>query len=236
MSSTRLARMIRRGRAPFAGVAALLLAAGCSVLPSGEPRGVDAPPVAPTAEPEPAPPAPQEPAPPPAAAPTVPAPWRPLPHGAQPRMENIPRGSPNVPYVVNGVRYAPANADVVMNEAGVASWYGNPFHGRKTANGEVYDMHGMTAAHKTMPLPSYAVVRNRANGKEIVVRINDRGPFKPGRVIDLSLAAAKALNITGLGQVQVVRLTRDAIRLGLWKRPGGDDTRVAKADAGVKAR
>ncbi len=160
--------------------------------------------------------------------------------GVEPKIEPLPSGSPNVPYVVNGERYVPANSDVEMNHIGIASWYGKPFHGRKTANGEIYDMHAMTAAHKTMPLPSYALVRNRANGKEIVVRINDRGPFKPGRVIDLSYAAAKALDIAGLGTVEVIRLTREAIRLGWWRIKGklGGTTTVASAEDGAlrKAR
>ncbi len=156
--------------------------------------------------------------------------------GAQPRLEHVPRGSPNVPYIVKGERYEPYNSDVPMRDLGIASWYGQPFHGRKTANGERYDMHSMTAAHKTMPLPSYAIVRNRANGKQIVVRINDRGPFKPGRVIDLSYAAARTLGISGLANVEVVRLTREVIAQGSWRKKAGDSTTVAKADAGAARR
>jgi rare lipoprotein A len=104
-------------------------------------------------------------------------------------------------------------------QTGVASWYGKPFHGRRTASGEIYDMHALSAAHKTMPLPSYARVRNPANGREVIVRINDRGPFKPGRIIDLSHAAAKRLRISGTAAVEVTRLTHDAIRSGAWKQP-----------------
>jgi rare lipoprotein A len=114
-----------------------------------------------------------------------------------------------------------------MRETGVASWYGEPFHGRRTANGEVYDMHTMTAAHPTMPLPSYALVRHLANGREIIVRINDRGPFVGGRVIDLSLAAARRLGIEGIARVEVVRLTHDDIRHGRWRDPA---VRLASAD------
>jgi rare lipoprotein A len=163
---------------------------------------------------------------------------RPSIAGAQPRLEHVPRGSPNVPYVVKGIRYEPYNSDVPMRDLGIASWYGQPFHGRKTANGERYDMHGMTAAHKTMPLPSYAVVRNRRNGKEIVVRVNDRGPFKPGRVIDLSFAAARELGISasGLGNVEVVRLTNAVIAQGSWRNRPSDNATVAKADAGAAKR
>ena len=120
---------------------------------------------------------------------------------------------------MNGERYSPERADVPTVQTGVASWYGKPFHGRRTASGEVYDMHALTAAHKTMPLPSYARVRNPANGREIIVRINDRGPFKPGRIIDLSQAAAKRLRITGTAAVEVTRLTHDEIRSGAWQRP-----------------
>jgi rare lipoprotein A len=90
----------------------------------------------------------------------------------------------------------------------------------------------MTAAHKTMPLPSYAIVRNRVNGKQIVVRINDRGPFKPGRVIDLSYAAARTLGISGLANVEVVRLTREVIAQGSWRNKASDSATVAKAEAG----
>jgi rare lipoprotein A len=109
---------------------------------------------------------------------------------------------------------APAPAASAAVQTGIASWYGKPFHGRRTANGEVFNMHAMTAAHRTMPLPSYARVRNPANGREIVVRVNDRGPYKPGRIIDLSYAAAKRLGIDGIAPVQVERLaSTDAKRL-----------------------
>ncbi len=99
-------------------------------------------------------------------------------------------------------------------QTGVASWYGKPFHGRRTASGEIFDMHAMTAAHRTLPLPSWARVRNPANGREIIVRINDRGPYKRGRIIDLSRAAARRLGIGGIATVQVEPLTAaDAKRL-----------------------
>jgi rare lipoprotein A len=99
-----------------------------------------------------------------------------------------------------------ATPPATVVQTGIASWYGKPFHGRRTASGEIYNMHAMTAAHRTMPLPSYARVRNPANGREVIVRINDRGPYKPGRVIDLSYAAAKRLGIDGIAPVQVERL------------------------------
>ena len=110
--------------------------------------------------------------------------------------------------------------DVEWSEKGGASWYGNKFHGRRTASGELYSMFGLTAAHKTLPIPSYVRVRNVRNGKEVIVRVNDRGPFHPGRVIDLSYAAAVKLDIAthGVGQVEVSRLTFDEIRSGAWQR------------------
>jgi rare lipoprotein A len=87
------------------------------------------------------------------------------------------------------------------------------------ASGEVYDMHAMTAAHKTLPLPSYVRVRNPANGREVVLRVNDRGPFVDGRVIDLSYTAALRLGVLGgVAPVEVVRITHDEIRAGLWRR------------------
>ncbi len=88
-------------------------------------------------------------------------------------------------------------------ERGVASWYGPGFHGKQTANGERYDMHQLTAAHRTLPLGSIAVVRSSSNGRQVTVRINDRGPFAKGRILDLSLAGAQALGMTGNGTDQI---------------------------------
>ena len=138
---------------------------------------------------------------------------------AEPRLETIRPGGPNKPYEVLGRNYTPETRDVPIKEKGLASWYGRKFHGRKTASGEIYNMHAMTAAHKTMPLPSYARVRNPANGREVVVRINDRGPFVAGRVIDLSYTAALKLDLLrGVGQVEVERITYEDIRTGAWRR------------------
>ena len=138
---------------------------------------------------------------------------------AEPRVEALRSGGPNKPYEVLGERYTPVTGDRALREKGLASWYGRKFHGRPTASGEPYDMYAMTAAHKTMPLPSYARVRNPANGREIVVRVNDRGPFSPGRVIDLSYTAALKLGVLGgVAPVEVERITNDEIRAGLWKR------------------
>jgi rare lipoprotein A len=135
---------------------------------------------------------------------------------AVPRVEPLRVGGPNKPYEVLGVRYQPLADDLPLRERGLASWYGRKFHGRPTSNGEIYDMFAMTAAHKTMPLPSYARVRNPANGREVIVRVNDRGPFHPGRVIDLSYTAALRLGVLGgVAPVEVERLTHAEIRAGL---------------------
>jgi rare lipoprotein A len=135
---------------------------------------------------------------------------------AVPRVEPLRVGGPNKPYEVAGVRYVPMTTDAPLVESGGASWYGRKFHGQPTALGETYDMFAMTAAHKTMPLPSYARVRNPANGREIVVRVNDRGPFHPDRVIDLSYTAALKLGLLGgVAPVEVERLTHAQIRAGL---------------------
>ncbi|MBT3072100.1 septal ring lytic transglycosylase RlpA family protein [Rhodomicrobium sp. Az07] len=106
------------------------------------------------------------------------------------------------PYLANGKWYTPVN-DVNYDQVGVASWYGDFFHGRKTANGEVYDMGALTAAHPTLPLPTYAQVTNLDNNRTVVVRINDRGPYHDGRIIDLSRRAAELLGFHGRGTAPV---------------------------------
>jgi rare lipoprotein A len=182
--------------AALAGLATLVLLAGCA---SGPRAGRDGPPARPPAGLEQVP-------------------------DAVPRVEPLRVGGPNKPYEVLGQRYTPHTGDVPLRERGLASWYGTKFHGQPTASGEPYDMYGMTAAHKTMPIPSYARVRNPANGREVVVRINDRGPFATGRVIDLSYTAALKLGVLrGVAPVQVQRLTFDDIRSGRW-RSATDDT------------
>lgn len=134
---------------------------------------------------------------------------------AVPRIEPLRAGGPNKPYEVFGQRYVPHATDVPLAERGLASWYGIKFHGQPTSLGETYDMYAMTAAHRTMPLPSYARVRNPANGREVVVRVNDRGPFVAGRVIDLSYTAALRLGLlAGVAPVEVRRITHDEIRRG----------------------
>ena len=117
----------------------------------------------------------------------------------------------NNPYAVYGVTYSPLTDSRGYRERGIASWYGKKFHSKRTSSGEPYDMYAMTAAHKTLPLPSYARVRNLQNGRSVVVRVNDRGPFLHNRLIDLSYAAAARLGIlgTGTGVVEVEAVSPD---------------------------
>ncbi|HET7793109.1 MAG TPA: septal ring lytic transglycosylase RlpA family protein [Rhizobacter sp.] len=138
---------------------------------------------------------------------------------AQPQVEPIRQGGPNKPYEQSGKSYTPIQGDPALREKGLASWYGKKFQGRRTASGEVYNMYAMTAAHKTMPIPSYARVRNPANGREIIVRVNDRGPFHEDRIIDLSYTAALKLGVlNGVAPVEVERITHEQIRSGSWQR------------------
>jgi len=138
---------------------------------------------------------------------------------AQPVVEPIRHGGPNKPYEVMGKSYVPITTDRSYSERGIASWYGRKFHGRRTASGEVYNMYAMTAAHPTLPIPSYARVRNPANGREVLVRVNDRGPFHRGRIVDLSYTAALKLDLHGgVGTVELERITFEDIRTGAWQR------------------
>lgn len=105
----------------------------------------------------------------------------------------------NKPYSALGQQYVPMTSYSPYKQTGVASWYGKRYHGKKTSSGEVYDMYGMSGAHTILPIPSYARVTNPANGRSVIVRINDRGPFKHDRLIDLSYAAAYKLRLTGQG-------------------------------------
>jgi len=122
---------------------------------------------------------------------------------ATPRHEAINTASTR-PYQALGKTYTPMKTRQAFRQKGKASWYGKRFHGRKTANGERYDMYAMTAAHKTLPLPSYVRVTNPANRKSVVVRVNDRGPFKANRIVDLSYAAAHRLDIIQQGSAPVI--------------------------------
>lgn len=134
------------------------------------------------------------------------------------------RGNPES-YVVLGKRYfvMPSNQGYV--ERGIASWYGAKFHGRQTSNGERYDMYAMTAAHKTLRLPAYARVTNLRNGKQVVVRVNDRGPFHANRIIDLSYAAAQKLEMVGEGTALVEVAIVGTDNTVAKDTPGGADWR-----------
>ncbi|WP_305878649.1 septal ring lytic transglycosylase RlpA family protein [Aquabacterium sp. CECT 9606] len=155
----------------------------------------------------------------------------------EPRVEPIRQGGPNKPYTVLGQSYEPMSTDVPWRQRGLASWYGQKFHGRRTASGELFSLYGLTAAHRTLPIPSYVRVRHIASGREVIVRVNDRGPFHSARVLDLSYAAALKLGIVSMGsaEVELERLTFDDIRTGAWRRgkpagnpePGTDNDPIA---------
>jgi rare lipoprotein A len=138
--------------------------------------------------------------------------------------EPIPKGGGTYkvgqPYRLNGRTYQPSE-DPGYRAEGMASWYGPDFHGKRTANGELYDMHSISAAHTTLPIPSYARVTNLRNGRSIVVRVNDRGPYVGNRLIDLSIGTAKALDFYGEG------LTRVLVEyVGRAPLNGSDDRRL----------
>jgi rare lipoprotein A len=121
---------------------------------------------------------------------------------AVPKSEPLHRYA-NRPYKALDKNYTPLTITGAFKERGIASWYGKKFNGQRTSSGEIYDMYAMTAAHRTLPLPSYARVTNLANQKSVIVRINDRGPFKDDRIIDLSYTAAHKLGIIGNGSAEV---------------------------------
>jgi rare lipoprotein A len=123
---------------------------------------------------------------------------------AVPKVEPITRAGNKSPYKVFGKTYFLLPTSKGYSETGVASWYGTKFHGRKTANGEIYNMYGMTAAHKSLPIPSYVRVTNVENMRSIIVRINDRGPFHGPRIIDLSYVGAMKLGFVEKGTAKVL--------------------------------
>jgi rare lipoprotein A len=136
---------------------------------------------------------------------------------------DIPVPSKTIPdkkedyYIINGERYYPIPSATGFVQTGIASWYGDDFHGKKTANGEVYDMHKKNAAHTILPFNTYVKVTNLSNKKYTIVRINDRGPFAKRRIIDLSYAAAKEIDLIGPGttQVEVTALNKNQIDPGI---------------------
>ena len=121
---------------------------------------------------------------------------------AQPRAEPLNRAA-NRPYEVFGKKYVPLSKVQPYHQRGVASWYGKKFHGQKTSSGETYDMYAMTAAHPILPIPSYARVTSVRSGKQVIVRVNDRGPFHASRIIDLSYVAAYKLGYIQAGAAEV---------------------------------
>lgn len=136
---------------------------------------------------------------------------------AVPRVEPKSRGGNKSPYTVLGKRYYVMNSALGYKETGTASWYGKKFHGHKTSNGEVYNMFAMSAAHKSLPLPTYLRVTNVANNKQVIVRVNDRGPFHGNRLIDLSYAAAARLGMLTKG---TARVRLEAIDPRAWQSAG----------------
>ncbi len=124
------------------------------------------------------------------------------------------------PYVIERKTYYPLPTAEGYREKGLASWYGKKFHGRRTANGEIYDMYGHTAAHKTLPMNTMLLVKNLDNGKSTVVRVNDRGPFVRKRIIDLTYSAAKELGIikNGTGRVEIIALAQEKSGTGKKKK------------------
>jgi rare lipoprotein A len=155
---------------------------------------------------------------------------------AVPRDEAFNRFA-NRPYTVFGMTYVPVVDREPFRQRGLASWYGRKFQGQKTASGEPYDMFKMTAAHKTLPIPSYAKVTNLANGKSVVVRINDRGPFHSNRIIDLSYAAAVRIGIAakGSGMVEVERVFEPPKEGEAEARPVAQPAQPAPPDASAAA-
>ncbi len=149
---------------------------------------------------------------------------------AEPKIEPV-FPSTTRPYVVFGKTYTPLAANQPLKQRGIGSWYGKKFHGQKTASGERYDMYKMTAAHPTMPLPSYARVTNLSNGNQVIVRVNDRGPFHSSRIIDLSYTAAMKLGYVSKGssELEVERLLPAEIARLEKSRLG--ERAVAQSDA-----
>ena len=156
--------------------------------------------------------------------------------------EPVPRAEPRArygnksPYSVLGKRYYVLDSAEGYVERGIASWYGTKFHGRATSSFEPYDMYQFTAAHKTLPLPTYAEVTNLDNGRKVIVRVNDRGPFHEGRIIDLSYAAAIKLGIhvRGTGRVEVRTITPDGHHRRVADLPSGQSSHPRQGESPVR--
>lgn len=145
---------------------------------------------------------------------------------AVPRWEPRTAAGNKSPYTVLGKTYRVMASSDGYREQGYASWYGKKFHGELTSNGEIYDMYGMTAAHKSLPIPTFVQVTNLENGRQVIVRVNDRGPFHEGRIIDLSYAAAKKLGFVdqGTARVEVTAINPD---VWLAQQGSGNATQMA---------
>lgn len=148
---------------------------------------------------------------------------------AEPRAEPLNRAANN-PYSVFGQQYVPFRSLQPYRQRGIASWYGRKFHGQRTSSGERYDMYAMTAAHPILPIPSYARVTNVRNGRSVIVRVNDRGPFVSGRIMDLSYAAAYKLGYIGAGSapVEVEAILPEDIRAARRREPPPEETARAE--------
>lgn len=133
--------------------------------------------------------------------------------------ENGNRYKIGLPYVIKGNTYYP-KVDYDYDEIGIASWYGEAFHGKPTANGAIFNMHAVSAAHRTLPLPSWVEVENLNNGRRLVVKVNDRGPFHGNRIIDLSMRAAELLDFKkkGVTKIRVRILSEDSRKLAAWMK------------------
>ncbi len=148
---------------------------------------------------------------------------------AIPQAEPLARYGNHSPYEVFGKKYHVMQSNDGYHEKGIASWYGSKFHGRRTSSGEPYDMHLATAAHKTLPLPSYAEVTNLDNGRKVTVKINDRGPFKDDRLIDMSYGAALRLDMIGNGTASVDVRVIDVSSLAVSEEQRFADAEQAEA-------
>ncbi|MGX4644061.1 septal ring lytic transglycosylase RlpA family protein [Massilia sp. SYSU DXS3249] len=170
-------------------------------------------------------------------------PGRNIPPGLELVPDAVVRAEPyhkwaNRPYEVFGRTYTPFLHEEPFTQRGVASWYGVKFHGQRTSSGEPYDMYKMTAAHPTLPIPSYARITSVASGKSVVVRINDRGPFHASRVVDVSYTAALKLGLLGKGshEVQIERLfPNDPIRLARERRAATSEAQALPASPEIAA-
>lgn len=239
-----VSRRLAASLVAFAATLGLAACAGKATRPASEPPQrhygkVPGPHAAPTPSKRRQPPALRE----------GPAPWEERDRGppepvdtadvpdAEPTAEPLAAYGNQSPYTVLGRTYRVLPSARGYRERGLASWYGKKFHGRRTSMREPYDMYEMTAAHKTLPLPSYARVTNLDNGRSVVVRINDRGPFVDGRIIDLSYAAAARIGIlgAGTGRVEVEAIVPPGMHATVAPREGARPASAVAAEAAAAA-